>query len=117
MKHVNKHPECPSASRTIEVNWSDRVSHVDPTDAEAVTNVIVNCALDHYYDSSVVPYNLPGRDELLPIITRYLDAIAPDWRNCTIELTSAQYTAFRADVLKAVENHIHNNRPTAFDPR
>lgn len=71
-----------------KVEWSDREGWVDLADPENVAEVILNCALDHYYDRTHdgIPYGIPDktREALALVVAIHLSEVEPNWQNVTV---------------------------------
>lgn len=95
------------------VEWSDREGWVDTSNPRAVMSIVINCALDHYYDRthSGIPYGIPEVIEklLAPIVEKHLSAIEPTWQVKTVYMDNGQRVAFEEELLKVLEEYNGNS--------
>ena len=82
-------PHCDSCTcGQFQLEWSDRSGWYHP---QEFYKAVLACALDHSYDRTPdgVPYGIPDeyRKVFAPIVEKYFNAIDPDWKKKSIELS------------------------------
>ncbi len=99
--------DCPCCTcGMMELTWSDREAHMRPDDLDEVAEVVLNCALDHWYDRTPigVPHGLNQKrtEALAPIVAEHLSRAEPGWKEKTVEMGEEGRALFLADVRRVL---------------
>jgi hypothetical protein len=109
--------DCPPSTRNrIRLWWSDREAYVE--NVNEIVDVIVDCALDHYYDRDKgVPNGLPERYQQTTrrIVEKHLSTRQNRWLSETVDFSFSEKAALRAELtarFHAIDNDMSPVEPS-----